>query len=224
MYTSKINKTIDILWQRPKSTLFNLDKEWYDAAPVGRDPLNNTMKDLSKNAGLSMTYTNHCIRTSVVKNLNDDGFEACDIMATTGHKSECSIRSYATKCPPKKRRQMCDSLAAKMIESDNKKQKKEPASTVTSPQSDDKQCDSSAVRQDTSMNNVELFPDFEDQDLVKVLTQIENENQAMVKCAEATNPKDIPRENGKDTSKTVNNYRPRTKYDGKVLFSQVSVC
>ena len=110
-----------MLWQRPKVKLQDLEKEWYDAAPVGRDPLNSTMKELSKNAKLSMIYTNHCIRASVIMNLNEQGFEACDIMATTGHKSESSIRSYAKKVPVKRRHAMSDALAAKIVEKDNKK-------------------------------------------------------------------------------------------------------
>ena len=121
LYTTKLNPNIDILWQRPKTKLHDLEREWYDAAPVGRDPLNTTMKEISKNAKLSMIYTNHCIRASVVTNLDEDGFKARDIMATTGHKSESSIRSYAKKCPVKKRRQISDSLASKIVGNDVKK-------------------------------------------------------------------------------------------------------
>ena len=61
LYRNKLNPGADILWQRPKVKLLDLNKEWYDASPVGRDPLNSTMKEISKNAELSMTYTNHCI-------------------------------------------------------------------------------------------------------------------------------------------------------------------
>ena len=39
-------------------------------------------------------------------------FEAHDIMATTGHKCESSIRSCATKCPLKKRRNISNVLAS----------------------------------------------------------------------------------------------------------------
>ena len=171
LYLRKLNSTVDILWQRPKTKINDYDQEWFDAIPVGRDPLNTTMKTLSKNAGLSTMYTNHCIRASVVTNLNEKGFEARDIMATTGHKSESSIRSYATKVPTKRRREMSDALASKMGENTAKKQKKEVSSTVSAPPK--------SVDQDyNSMITFELFPDFEDADLVKVLTEIENESQS----------------------------------------------
>ena len=89
---SKLNKNVDYLWQRPKIKFDPLtDSEWYDAAPVRRDPLNWHMKTLSTKAKLSQIYTNNCIRATVVTNLDEKGFEAHDIMATMGHKSEYSI-------------------------------------------------------------------------------------------------------------------------------------
>ena len=120
----KLNPNLDDLFQRPKKVIKNFDEEWYDAVPVGRDPLNNAMKNLSKDAGLSRIYTNHCIRATVVTNLNEKGFEARDIMATTGHKSEASIRSYAKKCPEKRRKEMSDALSSKMSK---------PSATATNP-------------------------------------------------------------------------------------------
>ena len=97
LYRNKLNPGADIFWQQPKVKLLDLNKEWYDASAVGGDPLNLTMKEISKNAELSMMYTNHCILATVVTNLN----EARDIMARTGHRSESGIRSYAKKCPGK---------------------------------------------------------------------------------------------------------------------------
>ena len=57
-------------------------------------------------------YTNHCIQATVITKLGEKGFEAHDIMSTTGHECESSIRSYATKCPPKKRRNISNALAS----------------------------------------------------------------------------------------------------------------
>ena len=162
MYLEKLHPDVDILWQRPKAKLINLEHEWYDAAPVGRDPLNSKMKQLSTKAALSMIYTNHCIWASVVTNLNESGFEACDIMATTGHKSESSIRSYAKKCPVKRRREMSDILASKIVEKQHKSDQNE---------------EQKVVKQQNDTGTFEIFPDFEDEDLVKVLTQIEKENE-----------------------------------------------
>lgn len=54
------------------------------------------MKQISKTAGLSQSYTNHSIRATVITELDNIGFEARHIMAVSGHRSEASIRSYAS--------------------------------------------------------------------------------------------------------------------------------
>ena len=119
MYLKKLNPNLDALWQRPKTRNFNKhEKIWFENSPVGCNPLNETMKNLSTKAKLSRIYTNHCIRASVVTSLDEQGFEARQIMATTGHKSENSIKSYASRCPDKKRRQVSDALASNLIESE----------------------------------------------------------------------------------------------------------
>ena len=176
LYLQNLNKTADILWQRPKHKIIDYDGEWYDAAPVGRDPLNSTMKEISKNAKLSMIYMNHCIRASVVTNLNDSGFEAHDIMATTSHKSESSIRSYAKKVPIKRRREVSDTLASKIIEKNSKVAKKDAPAMVTAPQ---KEQESNPINSNAELATFKLFPEFKDQDLVDVLTQIEKENEQL---------------------------------------------
>ena len=59
-------------------------EEWFDNHVIGRDPLNETMKNLSKQTKLSMLYTNHCIHASTITKLDSQGFEACHIMAILG--------------------------------------------------------------------------------------------------------------------------------------------
>ena len=120
---------------------------------------------------LSTSYTNHCVRSSVITNLNDEGFKARDIMATTGHKFESSIRSYAKKVSTKHRREVSDALALKIIGKEPRSKKKAISSTVSSAPKDE-----TSATNEASMIDFELFPDFEDDDLVRVLTEIENEN------------------------------------------------
>ena len=48
--------------------------------------------------------------------LDENEFEAHDIMAHTGHWSESSMRAYRKKCAPKKRHQMSEALAKNLIE------------------------------------------------------------------------------------------------------------
>ena len=123
LYIKKLNPKLEALWQHPKSSkkFSKYDNVWYDNVPVGCDPLNDAMKSLSTKAKLSHLYTNHCIRASVVTSLDEKGFEARHIMATTGHKSESSIKSYASRCPDHKCREMCDALASNLIEEPNNK-------------------------------------------------------------------------------------------------------
>ena len=138
------------------------------------------MKILPKNAGLSQIYTNHCIMATVVMTLNNKGFEARDIMATTGHKSEVSIHSYVAKCPPKKRHNMSDALANTLRPEDAKKSK--PNSTkVTSELNIQKE--NFAIDKPPAL---ELFPTFDednnipDNAILEVLTQIGNTTSGIV--------------------------------------------
>ena len=189
MYITKLNKNVDFLWQRPKQKIKDLNKEWYDPVPVGGDPLNSTMKNISKKANLSVEYTNHCIRATVVTKLNEKGFEARDIMATTGHKSESSIRSYATKCPPKKRRMMSDALASPLVGNQEEEiPKKKVKDTVASPLTENPHIDTIDINIQNSepegpiFNIIDSFPDddMSNDEIIQVLTQIENENKDLV--------------------------------------------
>ena len=186
LYLSKLNPTVDYLWQRPKTKFDPYTAQyWFDAAPIGRDPLNWHMKIISKKAGLSQIYTNHCIRATVITTLDDKGFEARHIMATTGHKSESSIRSYAKKCPPQKRRKISDALASNLHtegkENETKKAKNQETSMVPVAQS--------ATSENVSVDNppvMDLFPTFDpdedipDDQILDVLTQIENTTSNLV--------------------------------------------
>ena len=51
LYISKLNDKRNELWQRPKANINNGHApEWYNNQVIGRDPLNDTMKTISKNA------------------------------------------------------------------------------------------------------------------------------------------------------------------------------
>lgn len=55
------------------------------------------MKRISKKAALSATYTNHCVRATVVQRLVDAGVPETTIIATTGHKQVQSLAPYASR-------------------------------------------------------------------------------------------------------------------------------
>ena len=102
LYMSKLNNKRQDLWQRPKHRVLGPEPEWFDDAVIGRDPLNNMMKTISKESALSQIYTNHSTRAMCLTQLDEAGFKVCHIQAVNGHKSEESIKSYSKKCPNKK--------------------------------------------------------------------------------------------------------------------------
>ena len=143
LYLSKLNKKRPDLWQPPK---FNIKEghadEWYDNQVIGRDPLNETMKNLSTRAKLSTIYTNHCIQASTVTQLVCQGFEARHIMKISVHKSENSIKNYASACPDTKKREMFEALATnintEVNQIGNESRKKEDNNAQEVPQEVDK--------------------------------------------------------------------------------------
>ena len=70
---------------------------WYsEKACRGKDYLGNIMKMLSQKLSLTKDYTNHCIRSTVVSNMIDNGHDVSDVAAVTGHKSSDALRKYAS--------------------------------------------------------------------------------------------------------------------------------
>ena len=94
-YVSKLNPHCGAFFQRPKKMA--VDGFWYENQCIGKNTLGNKMKAISKLANLSREYTNHSIRATSVTILDECGFEARHIMCVSGHRSEASIRSYASK-------------------------------------------------------------------------------------------------------------------------------
>ncbi len=70
------------------------------------------MATISTLANLSVTYTNHCVRATAIVALDSAGYDARHIMALSGHKSESSIREYASFLPAAKSREMSATLAS----------------------------------------------------------------------------------------------------------------
>ena len=78
---------------------------------VGIHTLGIKMKTLSIDVKLSSLYTNHSIRATSITILDNAGFQMCHIMTVSGHKSEASIRSYASKTADNVKRAMSDSIS-----------------------------------------------------------------------------------------------------------------
>lgn len=68
------------------------------------------MSNISKAAGLSLTYTNHCVRATTATVLAHSGVSSLGIMSVTGHRNEKSIQSYVNAPSVSQRRQYSETL------------------------------------------------------------------------------------------------------------------
>jgi site-specific recombinase XerD len=93
-YLTHLNPFNEFLFQRPKRCSPSDGIIWFDNMVVGENTLGKKMKVLSKEAKLSVEYTNHSIRATTITILDRNGYEARHIMSVSGHKSESSLKSY----------------------------------------------------------------------------------------------------------------------------------
>ncbi|XP_053377444.1 uncharacterized protein LOC128547881 [Mercenaria mercenaria] len=93
-YSKKLNAKLDDFFQRPLIKVTENDETWYAARPVGINTLCNFMSTLSREAGLSKRYTNHCIRAYISTKLFTAGFSNRAFMSVTRHRNEKSLTSY----------------------------------------------------------------------------------------------------------------------------------
>ena len=70
------------------------------------------MAKISQVCNLSKLYTNHCIRSTCITALDDNGIETRHIMGLSGHKSESAVRAYSKRLSEKKTRKISDILSA----------------------------------------------------------------------------------------------------------------
>ena len=110
LYLSKLHPQCPFLFQKPKSGRVNELDVWYQNRVLGIHKIDNMMKDISKSAGLSQLFTNHCIRATSTTVLSQAGVQARNIMSVTGHKNEGSLKSYASTPCSKERADMCNIL------------------------------------------------------------------------------------------------------------------
>ena len=85
----------------PSETLFPKAKanfslsQWYCTnSSLGKNTLQDMMKNICKRANLEREYTNHCVRPTVVTSLRRQGFTEEQCMRVTGQKSKETLRRY----------------------------------------------------------------------------------------------------------------------------------
>ena len=101
MYLSYFHPDNPFLWQTPN--LQNYDSNiWYTRGHLGKNSLGPFMKDVSRECGLSKSYTNHCIHVTGITVLTMSNFSSKEIMAVSGHKSVQSLTTYQWVKDPQK--------------------------------------------------------------------------------------------------------------------------
>jgi site-specific recombinase XerD len=101
-YLELFPPTVTCLFPKPLKKFTN--EKWYsDQEVVGKNTLCDAMKNISKDASLSKTYTNHCIRASVVTNLSEAGVPPQEIQLVTGHRKIETVQLYDKKVSVSKR-------------------------------------------------------------------------------------------------------------------------
>ena len=95
-YVSALNPNCDAFFQRTNPQ-FKDSGIWYQNAPLGKNKIALLMKTISKKAGLSKLYTNHCLRVTSVTVLSRNDVCAENICSVTGHQNVDSVRAYVEK-------------------------------------------------------------------------------------------------------------------------------
>lgn len=152
------------MWQRAKDKYNSQSTVWYDNSPLGKNTLGQMMQNISGTAGLSFMYTNHCIRATCITLLDNSGCEARHIMGVSGHKSESSIKHYASRLSEQKKRDISSTISCKLLPKNSN--------------------DSNMNSNDSSMNqisggtgniaDVDFLDILDDSDLANALKSIEN--------------------------------------------------
>ena len=111
-YVSKLNPECDAFFQTPKPEKPKLaDSPWYKRSPIGQSTLGNFMRVLSLKGRLSKQYTNHCIRSTCITILDEEGFASRDICKVSGHANEGSIATYVGRVKDARKKDMSDALS-----------------------------------------------------------------------------------------------------------------
>ena len=93
-YLSKLHPDFERLWCYPKDSFNTDDDTWYTMKQMGVNTLSKFLPRLSKLCGLSQSYTNHSIRSTMCTTLHQQGFQMKDVQTVSGHKSLQSLAVY----------------------------------------------------------------------------------------------------------------------------------
>ena len=112
-YVSKLHPSCPWLYQQPKKITPSTSDSifWYNNAPLGHNTIGNMMREFSKSAALSKQFTNHSIRATAIRALNNAGTLDRIICSLSGHRNINSIRSYCRDASEQQKRDTSDALS-----------------------------------------------------------------------------------------------------------------
>ena len=111
LYFSRTAETNNSLFPLPLKNWNNSSKIWYcNNKNLGRRSLDVMMKQISSGARLSKTYTNHCVRVTVVTELKQKGHGNDEIATITGHKNPESVNRYSKSYSDAQKRSLSENL------------------------------------------------------------------------------------------------------------------
>uniref|UniRef100_A0A1I8FWV1 Phage_integrase domain-containing protein n=1 Tax=Macrostomum lignano TaxID=282301 RepID=A0A1I8FWV1_9PLAT len=112
LYLAKFPPGVEALFPKPIKVRADSDV-WYSAKQVlGKNTLNDMMKNISRRAGLQLEYTNHCVRASVVTYLAEAGHSVREIKTVTGHRTDAAVDRYVKRISEKRKQQISNSLTS----------------------------------------------------------------------------------------------------------------
>ena len=111
-YISKLNPGKDPLFQTPKK-VYDANCCWFKCEPLGKNIVTKMMSTLSRKAGLSQVYTNHCVRAST--SLHKAGIEGRRIRQLTKHKNESRLAHYVSGSSSAQKRECSEILSGSLI-------------------------------------------------------------------------------------------------------------
>ena len=94
VFLTKLNPQCDALFQYPKRNWRPSDEVWYENRPFGKNKLSSLMKEISAEAGLYRTYTNHSVTATAITMWANAGVKDREVVAISGHRNEASLRRY----------------------------------------------------------------------------------------------------------------------------------
>lgn len=110
LYIEQLNPACDALFQRPRDNDDINDDIWYQNRPMSKDTLGSLILNISKDAGLSKTYTNYSLRSTSITTLDGAGFEGRDIKTVSKHKCLDSVERYCKDSSFAKKKKMNNTL------------------------------------------------------------------------------------------------------------------